>query len=103
MRSGEPVRDHLPSEILNSDGLDPSVGLVLYRVKLHTEKRSDEINQIQRGPKVTLFGRYGDTGRRLILLTNPCTEKVDNKEEVRSYNFSHISVNRMPAVLVMFQ
>lgn len=82
IRSGEPVRDFLPAEVLSSDGLDPSAGLVLYRMKFYAQVPSESLQQSNLGPKVTLLGRYGDTGRRLLVLTNPFAEKLDGDLEV---------------------
>ncbi|CUT99550.1 lipoxygenase domain containing protein [Echinococcus multilocularis] len=82
IRSGNPLGDPLPTEILSSDGLDPSAGLVLYRVKFYARAVSEAEQQIPLGPKVTLFGRYGDTGRRLIVLSDPFAKKLDNNLEV---------------------
>ncbi|VDM34586.1 unnamed protein product [Hydatigera taeniaeformis] len=81
VRSGEPVKDVLPVEILTSDGLDPSAGVVLYRIKLYTRSVSEANQQSYPNPKATLLGRYGDTGRRLIVLVNPSFEKLDDNDE----------------------
>ncbi|VDK24153.1 unnamed protein product [Taenia asiatica] len=82
IRSGESVRDSLPAEILSSDGLDPSAGLVLYRMKFYARVSLESIQQGHLGPKATLLGRYGDTGRRLIVLTTPFAKKLDDDLEV---------------------
>eukprot|EP00108_Taenia_solium_P009539 TsM_000358000 transcript=TsM_000358000 gene=TsM_000358000 len=82
IRSGESVRDSLPAEILSSDGLDPSAGLVLYRMKFYARVSSESIQQGHLGPKANLHGRYGDTGRRLIVLTTPFAKKLDDDLEV---------------------
>ncbi|KAL5106091.1 Oxygen-regulated protein 1 [Taenia crassiceps] len=82
IRSNELGRDSLPAEILSSDGLDPRAGLVLYSMKFYARASSKSIQQSHLGPKATLLGRYGDTGRRQIVLTTPFSEQLDDDLEV---------------------
>ncbi len=87
----QPLRELLPIEVLRSDGLDPSAGLVLYRVKLYlqvhdetSQSTSNSDKAFQRGPHIAIFGQYGDSGRRMIAFTNPVGGT--NEEDVKIFD-----------------
>ncbi|VDL99143.1 unnamed protein product [Schistocephalus solidus] len=69
----------LPSQLLRDDGRDPSVGLVLYRIKLavlSTRETHSHLTDSAPVPHLALFGEFGDTGRRPVALVNPKNDTI---------------------------
>uniref|UniRef100_A0A5K3FHB8 PLAT domain-containing protein n=1 Tax=Mesocestoides corti TaxID=53468 RepID=A0A5K3FHB8_MESCO len=82
------VRARLPLEVLSPDELDPSVGLVVYSVKLRLALSDEtvtpsDIRGFYSGPKISLLGHYGGTGRRTVGLNN--SEPSEGNGDLKVY------------------